>query len=318
MKTLKGYRRGLTLIEVLVVIAIIGILVALLIPAVQAAREAMRRASCKNNLRQLAIGAHLHSDATGTIPASRFNGPFGNGRNSTAWSWLALSLPYLEQTNLYNEANVPNATMSNSTAVSRQVPVFLCASDGFSNSGPRTGTGNLHDTPEEGAFLIGQSNYKGVCGANWGHDEGLSPTDIGSDWLNKGTNGSWDGQNKGDGIIGRSNYQQPRRFADVIDGTSNTFFIGEELPQKNIYSSWPYANHGYATCAIPLNVIPKPGSNYAPEFWPNVSGFRSSHSTGANFALVDGSVRFVSGHIDLTIYRAMATIAGGEAISLPD
>src|SRR5687767_1067099 len=100
-----------TLVELLVVIAIIGILVAILLPAVMAAREAARRGWCQNNLRQIGLGVQLHHDGAGFVPTSRLLGPYGASRDSTAWSWLAFSLPYLEQSNLYIEAGVPEKTM---------------------------------------------------------------------------------------------------------------------------------------------------------------------------------------------------------------
>ena len=308
-------RAAFTIVELLVVIGIIGAMIALLLPAIMAAREASRKSHCQNNLRQIGLGVQSHHAAKGFVPASQFLGPYGEGRNSTAWSWLAFLLPYVEEKNLYREAGVPTKAMTQSAGVASQVPLYLCPSDGFSNAGPRTGAGNLDTTPELGPFLIGQTNYKGVCGSNWGADGSLKLTDIGTDWAHEGPNGSWDGQDNGDGILGRSDSKRVRRFSMVTDGLSHTFMAGEDLPEKNIYCSWPYANNSYSTCAIPPNVVPQVGHNYRADFWPNVLGFRSNHTGAVNFVYCDGSVHLIRDEIDLEVYRAMATIAGHERVA---
>jgi prepilin-type processing-associated H-X9-DG protein len=101
------------------------------------------------------------------------------------------------------------------------------------------------------------------------------------------------------------------------DGTSNTLMIGEDIGKLNVHNGWPYSNTATGTACIPLNnalVAGQPGFNN-PGDWPNVYSFRSYHTSGANFGLADGSVRFVSQSIDLNIYRAMATYSGGEVAS---
>jgi prepilin-type processing-associated H-X9-DG protein len=110
----------------------------------------------------------------------------------------------------------------------------------------------------------------------------------------------------------RSDILVRRNRSDVIDGLTNTLMIGEDVPQFDRWCSWPYSNNAYSTCAIPLNVRPVRGSNYAPSWWPNVQSFRSRHPGGGNFAWCDGSVRFMTDSIDLSVYRAAATIAGRE------
>ncbi len=311
-------RRAFTIVELLVAITIIGGLIALLLPAIMAAREASRKSHCQNNLRQIGVGVQAHHAARGYVPASQFLGPYGEGRDSTAWSWLAYLLPYVGEKNLYREAGVPTKTMAQSAGVASQVPLYLCPSDGFSNAGPRTGAGNLHTTPTLGEFRIGQTNYKGVCGSNWGSDGSLNLNDIGTDWPHSGPDGSWDGQDNGDGVLGRSDSKRLRRFSMVLDGVSHTFMAGEDLPEKNIYCSWPYANNAHGTCAIPPNVVPQTGHSYRPDFWPNVNGFRSNHSGFVAFVYCDGSVHLISDTIDLKVYRAMATIAGHERVATPD
>jgi prepilin-type processing-associated H-X9-DG protein len=106
-------------------------------------------------------------------------------------------------------------------------------------------------------------------------------------------------------------------LTDITDGTSNTFMIGEDVPSKNRWCSWPYANNAVGTCAIAPNARRPGGGEYDPGDWQNVYSFRSRHSGGLQFAYADGSVHFVSNSIDLSVYRAMATIRGGEVVSAP-
>jgi prepilin-type N-terminal cleavage/methylation domain-containing protein len=307
-------RKGVTLVELLVVIGILAILAAIVLPAIQYAREASRRTACTNNLRQVALAARMHHDARRHFPTGYFIIQGGVGPDARAWSWLARILPYTEESNLYNKGRVGRSTLRQSTIVDRQIAIFLCPSDEYSNRGPRADAGNLG--PEEKgsmSIVVGQTNYQGVSGSNWGGDgsqEDLS--DIGTDWPNRGANGSYDGLDDGDGIMWRSDYLKPRAMRHVKDGASKTFLAGEALPEKNRYVSWPYANNAYATCAIPPNVIPIPGRDYSPNWWPNVAGFRSHHPGGLHFAYIDASVRWIEDEIDLAVYRAQATIAGSD------
>ena len=110
----------------------------------------------------------------------------------------------------------------------------------------------------------------------------------------------------------RSDSRRRLRLSDVRDGTSNTFMIGEDLPEKNRFCSWPYSNNTHGTGAIPPNVKRPDGSEYDPADWPNVWSFRSWHPGGLNFAYADGTVHFISNTMNLKVYRAMATIRGGE------
>src|ERR1044071_8873182 len=110
--------RGFTLIELLVGIAIIGLLIALLLPAVQAAREASRRIQCVNNLKQVGLGMMNHHDVQGTFP--------WGAKNNPAQSWVFLVLPYLEQVQMYNAANMSQASTSllNSTVIQTRLGLF--------------------------------------------------------------------------------------------------------------------------------------------------------------------------------------------------
>ncbi|RIK72452.1 MAG: hypothetical protein DCC67_19255 [Planctomycetota bacterium] len=299
-------RRALTIVELLVVISIAGLLMAIVLPAVQQARETSRKASCKNNLRQVALATMTYHDARGRFPHGYFIIAGGVGPDARAWSWLARLLPYAERNDLYDRGRVGRATLRQSRALHEQVSIFLCPSDEYSLRGPRGDAGDLE------GMAVGQTNYQGVTGANWGADGSQQLADIGTDWRNMGTNGSYDGLDDGDGIMWRSDYRRVRSLRHVEDGVSHTFLAGECAPQRNRYVSWPYANNAYATCAIPPNVVPVEGRDYSPNWWPNVNGFRSHHPGGLHFARVDASVAWLSDAIDLAAYRARATIAGGD------
>jgi prepilin-type processing-associated H-X9-DG protein len=294
------------LIELLVVIAIIAILIGLLLPAVQKVREAAARLSCSNNLKQLAIACHNYHDNRGAFPVSSLPGGWGPyGSPTKAWSWLARTLPYIEQDNLYQQANIPNNTLGQSaSAIATPIKTFLCPGDFASWKGPRT------DAADMGGLPVGQTNYKGVSGANWGWGDAR--------WINPSTmDGSYDGLADADGMFFRYDWTNPRRMAMVTDGTSNTFMIGEDLPDKNLWCSWPYANNAVGTCAIAPNDRRTNGKEFSPSDWPDVYSFRSRHTHGLNFAYVDGSVHFIDESINLSVYRAMATIQGGEAVTPP-
>lgn len=292
------HRKGMTLVELLVVFAIISLLVALVLPAVMASREAARRMTCQNHLKQLALACQEFHDGHRRFPPGRSGGAIGWGPDSPAWSWLAEILPYVDQGSIYEQGGIPAATLRNSGIAHLQIPVFSCPS----GIGPptRTDAGNL------AGFVVGVTNYKGVSGANWGFDETLGGW-LNTRFSNKGANGSFDGLNRGDGILWRNDYAFSLRIASVVDGVSNTFLIGEDLPEHNRWCSWPYANNAYGTCAIPPNYI-----SADPFLFEETWSFRSNHPGGLNFAVADGAVRFVSETIDLDVYRATATRAGGE------
>jgi prepilin-type processing-associated H-X9-DG protein len=299
------------LLELLVVLAIIGVLVGLLLPAVMKVREAASRMACTNNLKQLALAVHTYHDSQGALPCGQFQGPYGVGADSRAWSWLARLLPYLEQQNLWQSGGIPFRSLQASGVLTDRVAVFYCRSDTAIALGVTDHAGNLPGVP------IGLTNYKGVSGANWGEDFQGKLVRLQTDWPNRGTNGSYNGLANGDGMMYRSDWTRPLRLLAVTDGTSNTFMIGEDVPALNDWCTWPYANNAYGTCAIPPNVRPPTGGTYPPDDWQNTWSFRSRHPGGLNFAFADGSVHFIPNAIDLSLYRALATASGGEVASLP-
>jgi len=305
-------RRGFTLVELLVVIAIIGVLIGLLVPALQRIRAAAHRAQCTNNLRQVALAVLHYHDQERRLPYNTFGDKYGGGPNSKAWSWLARLVPYVEQEAIYRQGGIPTKTLTGSGVANRMMSVFLCPSDPSSASGPRLDAGNLR------GFAVGPTSYKGVSGSNWGDDlKGDGGRNFKTDWRHKGANGSFDGHSSGDGIFYRLDYQRRFRLEFIRDGTSNTFMIGEDICNATEWASWPYANNANGTCAIPPNVKRANGTDYPKWNWQNNESFRSAHPGGLHFAYADASVHFISDQISLPVYRAMATIAGGETVTPP-
>ena len=328
-------RRGFTLIELLVVIAIIAILIGLLLPAVQKVREAAARTQCQNNLKQLGLACHSYQDANSSLPrnASPGYGPGNNYPNS--FSWMALILPYIEQDNLYKAGNLgnnpvgtiavagtPNAATiagypglpasaagvtiqpslqaDGTPTASKQIKTYLCPSDGSSTQ-PRTDRELLIGT------LMGNTNYKGNAGNNWDWGANRNPA------ANPTGSAANDGLRSGNGVFWSADYNSKVKIEAIPDGSSNTFFIGEDLPDRNANCSWAFYFHATGTCAIPLNSnLPGTTPQYDVRNWREVQSFRSRHTGGANFAMGDGSVRFVNQSIDILSYRAFASRNGGE------
>jgi prepilin-type N-terminal cleavage/methylation domain-containing protein len=310
-------RRAFTLIELLVVIAIIALLIGLLLPAVQKVRDAAARMQCANNLKQLALACHNFHDSNNKLPTGRygdydnpsaFGGPY---ENSMSWSWLADILSHIEQDNVVREGGIPQARLDQSPATARTIKTFLCPSDQAGSNSPY---------PEHSHYMrtgipVGLTNYKGVQGANfcWGQ------------WANPGTAGNdcepWF---HGDGLLYPMVWERPRRLTDVLDGTSNTLMIGEDVWDpatmgQGLYGqgfAWAHAVETSCTCAIPPN-LGQGGTPIPATAWQLQHGFKSRHRGGVQFACVDGSVHFVSDSIPLGVYRALATIAGGETAGLP-
>lgn len=319
-------RAGFTLVELLVVIAIIGILIALLLPAVQAAREAARRSQCTNNCKQLALAMHNYADVHKSFPYNYGGNAAATASTSTGHSWLTGILPFVEQAPLYDQidfglpagtGNPGDATYNVNTAVSRTVvPAFICPTDG--GTGLMTG---LNGTGTNDRRAV--NNYKACAGSNWGDgDPVCRHTWPKGRWPNNGV-----GYNYGNGISCQNNANLPEnvtRFSDVRDGTSNTFALGEAVPAWCTRSWWYWHKANTATCGIPLNyksiaIQTNPAVTLETQWddYGNNWSFMSRHPGGGNFALCDGSVKFISDTIDLFTYRMLGNMADGEAIQVP-
>ena len=343
-------RSGFTLVELLVVIAIIGILVGLLLPAVQAAREAARRMSCSNNMKQLGLSFHMYEDTYKKLPTGSNSqwttAPDPDSIQNYNWygySALTMILPYIEQKNLYDrlkfnshhyDGNVIVPATVSPLAVSRtKIGTFLCPSD--------------KDSPY-GAD-IGQSNY-GVClGSNIGY--GLGNT------------------GEANGMFTRARYT---KFADALDGLSQTIMLGEWNKGDNdsttfdTSSDWvntipiatlrPNTTRKYPTAAE-LDVVGQAAMSAGPSSHRSVAGLRwiapgqynsafntlatpnwrwpslmdcngcgqgdssgvfparSRHPGGAMHTMGDASVRFINQTVDLLEYQSLGSANGKEAFS---
>lgn len=304
----KHRRLAFTLVELLVVIAIIGVLVALLLPAVQAAREAARRTQCSNNLRQLGLAVHNYHDAFLYLPPSieSFGSTMPAGSRSGK-GWIVSILPQLEQLPLYRQFELGfNGDMASGQGISSpqcrdamktKLKTLQCPSDPDCN---KTSTAQF-----QVAYEAARTNYKGVIG-----DTRMG----GATSIHQGTMPDCHNTRGCNGVFYRNNAVDRLKLASITDGTSQTFFIGEDVMAENNHSAAYYSNGDYASCHAPLNYFPKPRT---PNSWWNVISFRSLHPNGANFTMADASVRFIPQSIDYTMYRAISTKDGGEVISLP-
>ncbi|MCI0464385.1 MAG: DUF1559 domain-containing protein [Gemmataceae bacterium] len=295
MGLIPGDRRGgLTLIEVLVVIAIVGVLIGLVIPAVQRVRDAAARTQCSNNLRQIGLALHQYHQAHGSLPPGV---SYRDGADPHPFmSWNARLLPYLEQ----------NALWEQSLQAYAQDPVFL-------HNPPHTGSATVvpvYGCPSDGRTLAVGDKYPRAFTAYLGV-EGTGP-------------------GKGDGLL----FLDSRvRFANITDGTSTTLLVGERPPSEDQVFGWWYAGEGQekdGSCDMVLNVREVVRSPYGPgcpfgpyNFKPGrVSNqcdafhFWSLHINGAHFLFADGSVRFLSYSAD-PLFPALASRSGGEATSVP-
>jgi prepilin-type N-terminal cleavage/methylation domain-containing protein len=302
-------RLGFTLIELLVVIAIIGVLIGLLLPAIQKVREAANRTRCASNLRQLGIAVHSYHTSQQLLPMNRygdydawsaFGGPW---EDSQAWGFLSALLPYLEQENLYRAGDIPNARLNASSATGQIVRVFLCPSDEASKLGATAETTHYLRT----GLLAGLTNYKGVMGANFCY----------APWYNESKSGECECWFKGDGMFYPMDWQRTKTIDAVTDGTSNTLMIGEDIWWKGGgYGqgfAWVHPSESTLTGALPLNHgLGANGQPANPSDFANNMGFKSRHAGGVQFVCADGSVRFVANNIGLVTYRALCTIDGGE------
>jgi prepilin-type N-terminal cleavage/methylation domain-containing protein len=306
-------RAGMTLIELLVVVAIIGILVGMILPAVQAARESARRSQCMNNLKQMGVACQSYHETFRVFPSGYLASvPYNNAVNDTTpgWGWGAGILPWLEQSSLAADIqfNLPIENAANAPAVQTPVAVYLCPSDLLPNA-----TFVLPDTSGKPLVKSAPSSYAGCVGNDY------SPAD--------GATGS--------GVLFRNSAV---RAADIRDGMSMTIILGERAwsNAKGIWAGAPSGavllmgdeNHNPVTPSItataPILVqVHTHLLNATEEPDGATDDFSSNHPGGALFAFTDGSVRFLhdiptdgpAGYTyDGLMFQALGTRAGGEVV----
>lgn len=311
---------GFTLVELLVVIAIIGVLIALLLPAVQAAREAARRSSCQNNMKQIGLALHNYHDTNRHLPAGGYRytrttpPPSSSNENtafgSTTHSYLIEILPFVEFSALYDIFDREQGWRGrpNKRVVTTVPAAYQCPSSPLPRSDHTDET--IIDASD---VVLGQmfaGHYAGNMGPiGAGYQLQCENPSSGTSVTNCDSNNDVSGQ----GVLGAQN---ELRFADITDGTSSTIMVGElSTAEYRTAAPAPRAwSRGCAdhSCGMAKNV--KFGINVqgfiSGEF--NNMSFASQHPTGAQFLLVDGSVKFISENVDMAPYLATASRNGGE------
>lgn len=297
-------KRGFTLIELLVVIAIIAILVGLLLPAVQQAREAARRAQCKNNLRQIGLALHNYADGHKTLPPGYVSLFDANGDDTgPGWGWNSMLLPQIEEAPAYNAINFQVGIEQPANQTSR-LPVFavlLCPSDNPAPSWPAMSRDLSTGDPMALICNVASSNYVGMFGTS---EPGVD----------------------GEGVFFRNSRI---RLADIIDGTSQTIAVGERS-HKLGEATWVGSVTGAVLAGDPSDgigrsraeagagmVLGHAGERRGPgDPTSDANQFYSTHSGGGvHFLFADGHVSFLNSSFDYATYLALATRAGRETVS---
>ena len=284
--------RGFTLIELLVVIAIIAILIALLLPAVQQAREAARRSTCKNNLKQIGIALHNYHDVARSFPPGSL---FGDDE----YGWACMVLPYIEQANIYNQLDFtgqgPDLTIALQPGVTDHViPIYLCPSNSMSLTKSPVRAGAGHNGVDLGGHA--RIDYSGSLGSGGGAITGMF------------------------GKI--KDTLSPTKMRDVLDGTSNTIAVGEAYTQfmreidgpthanARDFKVWVGTNNQHQ------NIVAEAGTAHIINGTRDDS-FASQHVGGAQFLFADGSVSFISENIDMVTFGKLADKADGQVVQKP-
>lgn len=313
---LKPKRNGFTLVELLVVIAIIGILIGMLLPAVQQVREAARRTTCANNLRQLGLACMNYESSFQTFPPG-LNVPIDQGSGSwytsTAGnigmpkepvkghfaSWMVWAFPYMEQNNLYDALDLTQREYVNAdgpdSVAATVVPNLLCPSD------------ITEDTVQYRDYYFGANSYFGVAGLQTWYIYSITY----------------------DGIL---HYNSKTTFAKITDGSSNTLLAGErysldrEWPDFKNYRGWAWSNAFAARDCLsgvlePINYQLPVGSGPSPSYSltdKKFNSFSSGHPGGANFVMGDGSVQFITltGTGQLELLQSLAIRNDGNVVNV--
>lgn len=322
-------RKGFTLIELLVVIAIIAVLVALLLPAVQAAREAANRVKCSSNMKQLGLAVHGYMEAQGTLPP---NGMYRPGGPNNTWSAISRLLPYIEQDSLNDIVNFEFAYSQQSTAAAKRIAVFICPSE--DRDGPKLNASGvpahwmLNYAVNATQWQLMQTNQIAVADGAFGPNRGFQPRDF------------------LDGLSSTLAMAEVKGFTSQLSGGGNPNVNGAAIPgsteellalggafrRDNGHVEWvdgKVAETGCTTLFPPNTkvIYVDSGVQYDIDFISSSEGnaanlpvyaavlSRSNHSSGVNALFMDGSVRFVGNSIAREAWRAAGTRSGGETFS---
>ncbi len=338
--------KGFTLVELLVVIAIIGILIGMLLPAVQQVREAARRSQCQNQMRQMSLAMINYESANQHFPAGVEGMPSGPGVTDTqillgkGFNWSTIILPFMEQNAIFDQLSsvsdsftvprsfdpsiTPRVYLENQT-----LPVFICPSCPLEQI--NTVRGGM-DSLEQGGNFAGKSNYVGVVGPKLPHD--LREIDNASEYTIDGSTQSiaTDDLRLDFEFPGILFHNSDVTFGDITDGSSNTFLVGErdgadgETPSGQSFTRgaglwcgtrrvhWLNSSLGPTDGRVGYNlnsayVDSGAGITRDQQQWVP---FSSSHPGGANFGRADGSVTFVPDSISADAYEFAGTRNGGE------
>ena len=323
--------KGFTIVELLVVITIIGILISLLLPAVQAAREAARRTQCANNLKQIGLATLNYENTWRILPAGAYvASPDWSDWTVYRGSILIRLLPYIEQQALYDQFDLTRQTGDQTLSGSATpigttiVAAYVCPSDSYPSIITDSNTGY-----PPAIINRAKHNYAASCGptalgANSGCDcetyltlnQTAASLGVSAPMYRPGTNA---------GVFGRNSVSNP--LSSIRDGLSNTILFGEVLPacsatQRN--GGWSASNNGQGLTStlVPINYDTSDDSS--PDYchrsynWNMELGFKSSHPGGAQFTFGDGSIHFLSENIDYGNYQYLGGKADGQSARIPD
>lgn len=324
-----------TLVELLVVIAIIGILISLLLPAVQSAREAARRMHCSNNLHQLGIAVHNYHDVQQCFPSGQISGTRTD--SCTNFGWAALILPYLEQSNLGTQIDFKTTildgadtdgtgTSGNALLGKTLVPTYLCPS----NSDRDVLRCNDYFTSgaEYVAYERAPAHYGGVCSEKILDDFG-NKNETNRSYGRFGTIIGANAHYGGDYSLERFDPAPKVGFSSITDGTSNTMIIAEtasyETITPKIYDNgqWISGSNIFRKTTAPINYRPKCEHFNTPTPWlcEQCSAYqfemRSWHTGGASGLFGDASVHFLSQTTEIAVLGVLCNRQDGKPVNIP-